>query len=58
MQHTNQSLLDTLVPEIRRGGIVLAVLARIAAETFRQTPVSAVMPGQTQLTLMPLPASS
>ena len=34
MQHTNQSLLDTLVPEIRRGGIVLAVLAGLRQEEY------------------------
>ena len=34
MQHTNQSLLDTLVPEIRRGGIVLAVLAGLKQEEY------------------------
>ena len=34
MANTNQSLLDALVPEIRRGGIVLAVLAGLKEEEY------------------------
>ena len=34
MPNSNQSLLDSLVPEIRRGGIVLAVLAGLKQEEY------------------------
>ena len=34
MTNTNQSLLDALVPEIRRGGIVVAVLAGLKEEEY------------------------
>jgi PadR family transcriptional regulator len=34
MPNTNQSLLDSLVLEIRRGGIVLAVLAGLKQEEY------------------------